>query len=115
MELDATAKLACRSDGFRVGYAIPNSDITTGDEQRAICFVNFMIKNGLAAQNTWTAAAAPQEEMCTGRESGTNTRYCAISWLEHRWTIFDVCRIEENTFMSTDHKSVFLGNKHEQR
>ena len=68
IELDATAKLACRSDGFRVGYAIPNSDLTTGDEQRAICFVNFMIKNGLAAQNTWTAAAAPQEEMYTGRE-----------------------------------------------
>ena len=30
--------------------------------------MNFMTKNGLLAQNTWTAAAAPQEEMYTRRE-----------------------------------------------
>ena len=48
------------SDGFRVGNAVPHSSVTSGDEERATFFVNFMAQNGLVAQNTWTAAAAPQ-------------------------------------------------------
>ena len=32
--LDANAKLASHSDGFRVGNAVPNSDMTAGDEER---------------------------------------------------------------------------------
>ena len=39
--------------------------MTARDEERATFFVNFMAKNGLVAQNTRTAAAAPQEEMYT--------------------------------------------------
>ena len=46
------------------------SDMTAGDEERATDLVNFMTKNGLVAQHTWTAAAAPREEMCTRREWG---------------------------------------------
>ena len=48
--LDASAKLASHSDGFRVGNVVPNSDMTAGDEERATFFVNFMAKNGLVAQ-----------------------------------------------------------------
>ena len=73
MGLDANAKLAGHSDGFREGDAVLNSDMTAGDEERATLFVNVMSKNGLVAQNTWTAAAALQGEMYT-KESGTNKR-----------------------------------------
>ena len=65
MGLDANVKLAGHSGGFRVGYAGPDSDMTANDGERATCFVNFMTKNGLVAQNTWTTADAPQEEMHT--------------------------------------------------
>ena len=61
MGIDAKTELAGHSGGFRVGYAVPHSDMMAGDEERATFFVNFMAKNGLAAQNTWTSAA-PQEE-----------------------------------------------------
>ena len=57
MGLDANAKLASHSDGFRVENAVLISDMTAGDEERATFFVNFMAKNGLGAQNTSTAAA----------------------------------------------------------
>ena len=57
MGLDANAKLAGHSDGFRVGYVVPHSDMTAGDEERATFFLNFMAQK----KNTWTAAAAPQE------------------------------------------------------
>ena len=63
--IDANTKLA---GGFRVGYAIPHSDMTAGDEERAIFLVNFMAKNGLASQYIWNAAAPPQEEMHTKKE-----------------------------------------------
>ena len=55
--IDANTKLADHSDGSRVGYEVPHSDMTAGDEEMATFMVNFMAKNGLVAQNTWTAAA----------------------------------------------------------
>ena len=61
--LDANAKLASHSDGFSVENAVPNSDMTAGDEERTTFFVNVVAKNGLVAQNTRTAAAAPQADM----------------------------------------------------
>ena len=33
--LDASAKLACHSDGVKVSKAIPISDMTAGDEERS--------------------------------------------------------------------------------
>ena len=115
MGMDTNTELAGHSDGFRVGDAVPNNDMSAGDEERANFFVNFMTKKGLVAQNTWTEATAPQEEMYTSRE-----------WDKHEMgnlavgTLVDCvltsgtvkvksCRVEENTFMSTDHKAVFLG------
>ena len=63
--------------------------------------MNFMTKNGLLAQNTSTAAAAP-EDMYTRRE-----------WDKHEilgnlavGTQMKVAESEENTFMSTEHKAV---------
>ena len=79
--LDANAKLASHSDGFRVGNAVPNSDMTAGDEERTTFFVNVVAKNGLVAQNTRTAAAAPQAEMYT-RKRVEQTRDTGQS---HSW------------------------------
>ena len=72
-----------------------------------------MAKNGLVALNTWTAAAAPQEEMHTRKERdkheilenlavGTQVDY-VLETVKAK-----SCRVEENTFMSTDLKAVFL-------
>ena len=68
MGLDANAKLAGHTNGFSVGDAVPNSDVMAGNEERTTFFLNFMTKNGLVAQNSWTATAAPQEDMYTRRE-----------------------------------------------
>ena len=53
---------------LRVGYAVPRSDMTAGDEERETFFVNFMAKHGLVAPNSWTPAPASQEEMHTRNE-----------------------------------------------
>ena len=114
MGLDTNAKLVGHSDGFRVGYAVPHSDMTAGDEERTTFFVNFMAKIGVVAQTTWTVAA-PQEEMYSRREwdkhemldnlaVGTQVDYGLTSETVKAKS----CRIEENTFMSTDQKAVFL-------
>ena len=68
MGLDANAKLAGHTNGFSVGDAVPNSDMMAGNEERTTFFLNFMTKNGLVAQNSWTATAASQEDMYTRRE-----------------------------------------------
>ena len=86
--LDAIAKLASHSDGFRVGNAVPNSDMTAGDEERATFFVNFMAKNGLVARNTRTSGSSTTRRNVHKEKSGTDTRYWAISQLEHRWARF---------------------------
>ena len=68
MVMDANTRLTGHSDGFRVGYAVPNSDKTANDKVRTTYFVNFVTKNGLVAQNTWSTARAPQEVMYTRKE-----------------------------------------------
>ena len=51
----------------RVGNAVPDCEMSAGNEERA--------------KNTWTAAAPPQEEMYTRKES--DTRQWAISQVEN--------------------------------
>ena len=84
-------------------------------QETATFFENFMTKNGLVAQNTWTAAAAPQEEMYTRREWDKHeilVNLAVGTQVDYVLTIETVkaksCRVEENTFISTDHKAVFL-------
>ena len=120
--LDANAKLASHSDGFRVGNAVPNSDMTAGDEERTTFFVNFMAKNGLVAQNTRTAAAAPQGDMYTRKRMG-QTRDTGQS---HSWNTggldFEI-RDSQNQKLQSGGKHIhehgpqssFLRNTNEQR
>ena len=72
MGLDANAKLVGHSDGFRVGSAVLDKDMTAVDEEGTTYFENLITKNGLVAKKTWTAAAASQEEMYTRREWDKN-------------------------------------------
>ena len=111
---NANAKLAGHSDGFRVGDAVPNIDMTAGDEDSANFCVSFMAKNGLVALSTWNAAAAPpQEEMYTMKEWDKHERLGNLAVRTQVDHVLETakdksCRVEENTFMSTDLKAVFL-------
>ena len=78
-----------RWQATQMASAVPNSDMTAGDQERATFFVNFIAKSGSVAQNTWTAAAAPQEELYTWKEwDKHNMLGNQISQLEHRWSVF---------------------------
>ena len=82
-----------------------------------------MTENGLVAQNTWTAVRAPPEAMHT-RKAWDKLEVLGIlavgTQLDYGLTTETIkatrCRIEEHTFMSTDHKAGrCLGNSAEQR
>ena len=95
---------------FRVGDAVPNSGTTAGYEERATFFVS-LVKNGLAAQNTWTAAAALEEEMYTRKEWDKHEILGSSRSWNTGGLCFGIravkaksCRVEENT----DHSAVFL-------
>ena len=89
MVLCANAKLAGHLDGFRVGVAVPNNDMTAGDEDRATFFVSFTDKNGLVAQNTWTKVAVPQRRNVQ-EKVGTQVDHVLKSE-----TVNKSCRVEE--------------------
>ena len=114
MGTDANTKLAGHSDGFRVEYAVPHSDMSAREEERATFFVNVMAKNGLAAQNIWTSTAAPKEDMHTRKDwdkqevMGNLTLATQVDTILTSETVkAKSCRVEENTFTSTDHKAGF--------
>ena len=86
--LDANAKLASHSDGFRVGNAVPNSDMTAGDEERTTFFVNFMAKERAGRAKHSDSGSSTTSRNVHKEKSGTDTRYWAISQLEHRWARF---------------------------
>ena len=91
--------------------------MTAGDEESATYFVNFMTKNGLVAQHTWTAAAAPREEMCTRREWDKHEILGNLAVGTRGGLCFDVRDSQSETLQNrTEHvhehrlQSSFLGN-----
>ena len=99
-------------------YAVPNSDVTAGDDECAAFFVNFMAKSRAGRAKNLDRSSTTRRHTCTQEENGTKTRDTGQSrgWNTGE-TVFltsetvikaKSCRIEESTFMSTDHKAMFL-------
>ena len=115
MGVDTNTKMYGTSDNLHVGPAVPASAHSAKETERAGIVHEFLAKNGLTAQNTWTKEPVTDKDLFTRRSwedkalLGDGAPGVQVDFIFTSLKTKAIeCKVLDNSFMNTDHSPVAL-------